>query len=129
MAVYEADEDGRDTVRARGGLWAPGLVNLALGVAAIVPLYLLWWLLTKYLPMDCRQVEDVVEPGVINCNYTTLDHAWVIMFLLAVTGLFMLALVLLVDVLLPRRRGRRTGVWLAAAVLIPVPFMVCLALA
>ncbi|MFC9652657.1 hypothetical protein [Streptomyces sp. NPDC056937] len=129
MAVYEADEDGRDTVRAKGGLWAPGLVNLALGVPAIVPLYLLWWLLTKYLPMDCRQVEDVVEPGVINCNYTTLDHAWVIMFLLAVTGLFMLALVLLVDVLLPRRRGRRTGVWLAAAVLIPVPFMVCLALA
>ncbi|WP_411112596.1 hypothetical protein [Streptomyces sp. 029-5] len=105
------------------------MVNLALGVPAIVPIYLLWWLLTEYLPMDCRQVEDVVKPGVTNCNFTTLDHAGVVMFLLALTGLFMLALVFLVDVVLPRRRGRRTGVWLMAALLVPVPFMVCLVLA
>ncbi|MFJ2669341.1 hypothetical protein [Streptomyces sp. NPDC087525] len=129
MAVYETDDRAEETVRARGGLWVPGLVNLALGVPAIVPIYLLWWLLTEYLPMDCRQVEDVVKPGVTNCNFTTLDHAGVVMFLLAVTGLFMLALVFLVDVVLPRRRGRRTGVWLMAALLVPVPFMVCLVLA
>ncbi|MFI9718606.1 hypothetical protein ACIHFE_02975 [Streptomyces sp. NPDC052396] len=113
--------------RTGSGLWAPALANLALGVPALPPLYLAWWLLTEYLPMDCRSVADL--PGAANCDYTTLDHAPVMMFLLAVTGLPMLALVYLVDVHLPPRRGRRPGVWLGAAALIPAPFATALALA
>jgi hypothetical protein len=105
------------------------LVNLGLGVPAIVPLYLAWWLLTEYMPMDCRNVEDVGKPGLTNCNYTTLDHAGPVMLLLAVTGVFILALVVAIDVVLPLRRGRRLAAWLGTAVLIPIPFAVCLALA
>ncbi|MFD7474055.1 hypothetical protein ACFV8Z_18245 [Streptomyces sp. NPDC059837] len=128
MTVHgEGVHAGRE-VRTNGGVVVPGLVNLALGVPAIVPLHLAWWLLTEYLPMDCRTPQDAVRPGLANCNFTTLDHAGVVMFFLAVTGVFMLALVFAVDVILPLRRRRRLKAWLATAVLIPVPFAVCLAL-
>ncbi|MET9430081.1 MULTISPECIES: hypothetical protein [unclassified Streptomyces] len=112
-----------------GGVWLPGVVNLALGVPAMIPLHLAWWLWTEYLPMDCRSVAEAARPGLTNCNYTTLDHAGPAMFLLAVSGLLVLGLVLLVDVLLPLRRGGRRGVWLGTAVLVPVPFAMTLALA
>ncbi|GII56290.1 hypothetical protein Pth03_46790 [Planotetraspora thailandica] len=120
---------GTSKGRARGGLAGPALVNLALGVPAIVPLYLGRWLLAEYMPMDCRSVEDLAKPGLTNCNYTTLDHASIVMFLLVVTGLFTLALVVVIDVALPFGRGRRLAAWLGTAVLIPVPFAVLLALA
>ena len=104
-------------------------MNLGLGVPAIVPLYLAWWLLTEYMPMDCKTTEDLAKPGLTNCNYTTLDHAYPVMLLLAVTGVLTVALVVVIDVMLPLGRGRRPAVWLGAAALIPVPFAVCLALA
>ncbi|MEU6415027.1 hypothetical protein [Microbispora sp. NPDC046933] len=94
-----------------------------------MPLYLAWWLLTEYLPMDCKSTEDLARPGLVNCDYTTLDHAYPVMLLLTVTGAFMVASVVVIDVILPLRRGRRRAAWLGAAVLIPVPFAVCLALA
>ncbi|MDP9848301.1 hypothetical protein [Streptosporangium lutulentum] len=129
MTADGTDAHARRKERAKGGLWGPVLANLGLGVPASVPLYLVWWLLTEYMPMDCKSVEDLTKPGLTNCNYTTLDHAGPIMFLLAVTGVFTLALVVVIDVVLPLRRGRRLAAWLGAAVLIPVPFAICLALA
>ena len=114
--------------RPSGGLWVPGLVNLVLGIPAMVPLDLAWWLLTEYLPMDCRNMEDVGRPGHADCEYTTLDYAGPAMFMLAVTGLFMLVLILMVDVVLPLRRGDRLGRWLGTAVLILAPFAVGAAL-
>ncbi len=126
MSRAEANADrGREGNReGKGGLLVPGLVNLALGVPAMIPLHLARWLLTEYLPMDCHSSDDLTRPGLTNCDYHTLDHAYPVMFLLAVTGLFMLALILVVDVLRPRQRGT----WLGMAVLIPVPFAVCTAL-
>ncbi|WP_250562235.1 hypothetical protein [Sphaerisporangium fuscum] len=118
--------DGR---RRKSGLWGPALANLAIGVPAMVPLYLGWWLLTEYLPMDCKSVADLGKPDLANCNYTTLDHAVPVMLFLAMTGSFTLALVLAIDVLLPRSRSRRPAAWLRSAALIPVPFAVYLALA
>ncbi|MET9804008.1 hypothetical protein [Streptomyces sp. NPDC006368] len=103
-------------------------MNLGLGVPAMVPLHLVRWLVVAYLPMDCRSVDDLARPGLTNCDYHTLDHAGAVMVLLAVTGLFTLVTILIVDVLLPLRRGARLGRWLGAATLVPVPFAVCLAL-
>ncbi|MFC5720326.1 hypothetical protein ACFP1Z_09145 [Streptomyces gamaensis] len=110
-------------------LWAPGLANLGLGVPAMVPLYLAWWLLTKYLPMDCHSTAEAARSGLTNCDFHTLDHADAVKFLLVVTGLFVVWLIVLVDVLLPRRRGARVRMWAGSAVLVPVPFGVCLGLA
>ncbi|MEU7892012.1 hypothetical protein AB0B45_04015 [Nonomuraea sp. NPDC049152] len=104
-------------------------MNLGLGVPAIVPLYLAWWLLTEYMPMDCKSVKDLANPGLTNCDYHTLDHAPIIMILLVVTGLFTLTAVVVTNVALPLWRGRRLAAWLSAAVLIPMPFLLCLALA
>ncbi|MFJ6567304.1 hypothetical protein ACIQNU_07770 [Streptomyces sp. NPDC091292] len=115
--------------RGGGVPWVPGLVNLGIGVPAVLPLYLVWWLLTKYLPMDCRSFAEAARPDTVNCNYTTLDHSGVVMFLAVVTGGLLLAVALVVNVVLPRRRGRRPAPWLGTAVLIPVPFAVLMWLA
>ncbi|MFB4262693.1 hypothetical protein [Nonomuraea sp. GTA35] len=109
--------------RARSALWGPALTNLGLGVPAMVPLHLAWWLLTEYLPMDCA----LAEPA--NCNYETLDNGFVLTVLLVVTGLLTLTQVIVLDVALPLWHGRRLSAWLGAAVFIPVPFLVSLALA
>ncbi|MFJ8584643.1 hypothetical protein ACIRD2_08270 [Streptomyces sp. NPDC093595] len=121
----------RDGARrpVRGGLRLAATVNLALGVPAMIPLYSAWWLLSEYLPMDCRTTEDMARPGLADCDYHTLDHAPVMMLLLAVTGLIMLLLVLVVDVLLPLRRDDRLRAWLGTALLIPVPFTALMVLA
>ncbi|WP_128428738.1 hypothetical protein [Streptomyces cyaneus] len=124
--VVEAEEEAERG--RRQGLLAPALANLALGVPAIIPLYLTYWLLTEYVPLSCDAFAT--RPDMSNCDYHTLDHAPVMMFLLAVTGTLLLILLLTVDVLGPRRRGdARPGRWLAMATLIPVPFMVLLCLA
>lgn len=103
------------------------LANLALGVPAAVPLYCAWWLLTAYLPMDCHDVSDVSAPGFSGtCDYHVLDHAGPVTVALVLSGLFVLALVLLVDVALPRSQGRPVRPWAVAGLLIPVPFLVLL---
>ncbi|MET9969704.1 hypothetical protein ABZZ80_28205 [Streptomyces sp. NPDC006356] len=118
------DERGR----RRPGLLAPALANLAIGVPAIIPLYLGYWLLTDYLPSTCDAFAT--RPDMSNCDYHTLDHAPVMMFLLAVTGALLLLALLTVNVLGPRRRAdARPGRWPAMATLVPVPFLVLLCLA
>lgn len=108
--------------RAGSGLWGPALANLGLGIPAIVPFSLAWWLLTEYLPMDCGLAEST------NCNYETLENGFFFTVALVVTGLLSLTQVIVIDVALPLWQGRRPAVWLGSAVLIPVPFLACLAL-
>lgn len=125
-------EDRAEIDRGKGGGhgWlAPVLVNLGLGVPAALPLWLARWLVTEYLPMDCRTASDVTRTGLTDCDLTVLDHAGPVMLALAATGMIFLATALFVDVLLPLRRGANVGRWLGTAVLIPVPFAACLALA
>ena len=123
--VVEAEEDERGR---RHSLLAPALTNLALGVPAIIPLYLTYWLLTDYLPSDCDAFA--ARPELSNCDYHTLEDAPLLMFLLAATGTMLLAALVVVNVLRPLRRAddspRR---WLATATLILVPFLVLLCLA
>lgn len=44
-------------------VWRPVLVNLAMGVSAIIPLCCAWWLLTEWVPMDCESIGEAVSPG------------------------------------------------------------------
>lgn len=108
--------------RAGSGLRGPALANLGLGVPAILPFSLAWWLLTEYLPMDCGLPEST------NCSYETLENGFVFTVLLVATGLLTLIQVIVIDVALPHWHGWRPAVWLGAAVLIPVPFVAFLAL-
>lgn len=129
MSGDGTDAGDREQRRDRRGILGPVLVNLALGVPAAVPFCLAWWLVTNYLPMDCRSTRDLGDPGLVNCNYTVLDHASVVMLLLALSGVLIVGLVVLFDVVVPLSRGRSPRVWLGATVLIPVPFLVLLGLA
>ncbi|MFD6874049.1 MULTISPECIES: hypothetical protein [unclassified Streptomyces] len=106
---------------------AAASANLALGIPAVIPFGLAWWVVTEYLPMDCRTTADLSDPGLRNCNYTTLDHAGIVLFLLAVTGVLLVGAVAVIDGVLPGRERR--GLWLKSAVLVPVPFAVLLTLA
>ncbi|MEU0301293.1 hypothetical protein ABZ252_17755 [Streptomyces sp. NPDC006175] len=78
--------------------------------------------------MSCRSTKDVGRPGHADCEYTTLDYAGSAMFMLTVAGLLVLLLVLLVDVILPLRRGDRLGRRFGTPVLILAPITVCAAL-
>ncbi|MFJ4988935.1 hypothetical protein ACIP9H_34690 [Streptomyces sp. NPDC088732] len=114
-------------MRAAARAMARILANLALGVPAAVPLSCAWWLLTAYLPMDCRSIADATAPGFSGtCDYHVLDHAGPVMFLLVLSGLLAAALVLLVDVALPRSKGRPVRPWAVAGLLVPVPFLALL---
>lgn len=111
-------------------VWWPVVVNLALGVPAILPLYCAWWLVTKWVPMDCESIGEAVSPGFDgSCSYTTLDHGPVMMLLLVVTALPVLLLLVLLDVVWPLAREHRLGPWLAATALVLVPFDVLWGLA
>jgi hypothetical protein len=88
----------------------------------MVPFSLAWWLLTEYMPMDCALARST------NCNYETLENGFFVTVLLVATGLLTLTQVIVIDVALPLWQRRRPGAWLGSAVLIPVPFLACLAL-
>lgn len=108
-------------------LLAPALANLAVGVPAIIPLHLTYWLLTDYIPSGCDALAP--DPARSTCDYHTLDHAPVMLFLLTLTGTMLLLTLLTVNVLGPRRRAEeRPGRWPAAAPLVAAPFLVLLCL-
>ena len=115
----------------RPSLWSRMFVpaNLVMGLPAIVPLHSARWLVTEYAPMDCQSVGETFEPGYTgSCDYHVLDHAPVIWFLLLLSLAFVLFLVLLVDVLLPRWCGWPLRRWSLAALLVPVPYGLLLSL-
>ncbi|MFH7594199.1 hypothetical protein WDV06_03735 [Streptomyces racemochromogenes] len=118
---------GGEGAAARRGVLAPVLANLALGVPAVVPLYLGWWVLTEYLPMDCHSTADLAKPDLGNCDFHTLDHSTTVLFLLVVTGVLLVGAVFVVDAVLPS--AARRGTWLRSAALVPVPFALLLACA
>jgi hypothetical protein len=77
-------------------------------------------LLTKYLPMDCRGPADMA--GSTNCDYHALDHAAPMTMILVLTGAFVPALAVVVNIALPLARGRRLRSWLGSATLLLVPY-------
>ncbi|WP_369249812.1 hypothetical protein [Streptomyces sp. R41] len=92
------------------------MANLLIGLVAIVPGLCLRWLLTTYPSVDCG--------GGIGCDKETPDNA-LGMITGAVLGCgFVLGMVLVVDILMPRQEGHPVGPWLGMALLIPAPFVV-----
>ncbi|MGP3690245.1 hypothetical protein ACTVZO_37060 [Streptomyces sp. IBSNAI002] len=111
----EANADGRWWQRGRH-LWAPGLANLLIGVVAVIPGLCIRWLTTQYPSVDCG--------GGVGCDKEASETATVVSYGAVLSGLLVLGMVLVVDVLIPRQEGGQPRRWLAMAVLIPVPFVV-----
>lgn len=97
-------------------LWAPVLANLLIGVVAIIPGLCIRWLTTEHCSDD------------IGCDKEAYEPAPVMVYGAVLSGLFVLSMVLIVDVLMPRQEGWRLQRWLRMAVLVPVPFTVSQAL-
>ncbi|MEU6144262.1 hypothetical protein ABZ848_28425 [Streptomyces sp. NPDC047081] len=100
--------------------WAPLYVNLLLGVPAMVPLHAARLLLTDY--RSCAL--DNSPFGLTDCgDVSVIEGAgWARMSLFVFGGLGLL-LVFTVDVLFPAATGRRWRRWLAAALVIPLPYL------
>ncbi|MFE1438848.1 hypothetical protein [Streptomyces sp. NPDC058739] len=86
----------------------PLLVNLLLGVPALVPLLCARWYLAHG---HCGQ-DDLRRPDLDHCTYDQIESSGFVLFGLVGGGLFVLALVLLADVLGPLRRERPLTPWL-----------------
>ncbi|WP_162600174.1 hypothetical protein [Streptomyces sp. CS131] len=111
-----------DEAQARSSRWRrpmPFVVNLLLGIPAMLPLHSAWLLLTEYSPCawnnsgytsDCGDVRMIEAAG------------WHRASVIIIGGLVLL-LILLVDVLFPASTGRRLRTWLTASFLLPVPYL------
>ncbi|WP_329306470.1 hypothetical protein OG322_13790 [Streptomyces sp. NBC_01260] len=120
---------GTDSVRgsrAGGGPWAAAGANLAIGLCAIVPAVCIRWFITQYLPMDCTPTGTSVNST--GCDRDTYEDEPFYLFCAAISGLVVLAMILVVDVLMPRQERWRMGIWLGMVPLVPVPFLAGLAL-
>ncbi|WP_392957790.1 hypothetical protein [Streptomyces sp. LN245] len=100
--------------------WSALLVNLLVGIPAMVPLYSLWWLSEhRWGGSAVDRSSTIIEVCGADC-----DRAGVATWTVAASGLLVLALVALVDGLVPLRRERPAGPWLKAVPAVLVPFLV-----
>ena len=108
----------------------PVLVNVLIGLLALVPLGCAWWLLSEWLPMDCRSVRDSYSPDFTGtCNYSTLDNGPVMMTLGAASGTLVLLLTILANRGLARDEDIGRATWVRAAPFVLLPFVVVWVLA
>lgn len=97
-------------------LWAAAFANLLIGLVGIVPALCVRWLLTKFPSADCG--------GASSCHGGTPDNPLGMITGAVLGGGFVVGMVLVVDLLMPRQEGSPVGPWLGMALLIPGPFVV-----
>ncbi|WP_328443725.1 hypothetical protein OG780_01170 [Streptomyces sp. NBC_00386] len=100
--------------------WPALLVNLLVGIPAMVPLYSLWWLSER------RWGRSVIDRSstIIEVCGADCDRAGVATWTVAASGLLVLLLLALADGLVPLRRDRPVGPWLKAMPAVLVPFFI-----
>lgn len=108
-----------------GGPWVAAAANLGIGLCAIIPALCVRWIFTRYLPMDCAPHASV---HTASCDRETYEDGPLYMFGAAISGLFVLMMIVMVDILMPRQERWPMGPWLGMALLVPAPFFAGLAL-
>lgn len=106
-------------MRAGNQLWVAAAANLGIGLCAIVPALCIRWIFRDYLPMDCAPHASV---HTASCDRETYEDGPLYMFGAAISGLFVLGVAVVVDVLMPLQERWRIDIWLPMALLVPVPF-------
>lgn len=100
--------------------WPALLANTLVGIPAMVPLYSLWWLTQRqWGAAVLDRSSTIVEVCGADC-----DRAGLATWTATVSGLLVLLLLALVDVLVPLHRDRPLGPWLKALPVVLVPFLV-----
>ena len=97
--------------------WTPLLVNLLIGVPMIAVVLCARW----YAAHGHCDLDDLRRPDLDGCTYDQIENSGLVLCALVVTGLFVVLLVLIADVFLPRSRRRPLRPWLLTlpAVLLP----------
>ncbi|MEU1436351.1 hypothetical protein ACFYPA_28860 [Streptomyces sp. NPDC005775] len=113
-------------MRAGSQLWVAAAANLGIGLCAIIPELGIRWIVTQYLPMDCTSTDPPLHST--GCDRGTLEDGPIYMFYTALSGLLVLGIAVVVDVLMPLQERWRIDIWLPMALLVPVPFFAGLAL-
>jgi hypothetical protein len=97
--------------------WAPLLVNLLIGIPmTVVVLCARWYAAHGHCDYDDLRLRDLD-----GCSYDQIENSPLVLGALVVTGLLVLLLMLIADVLLPRSRRRplTPGLVTLPAVLLP----------
>ncbi|MGC9540907.1 hypothetical protein [Streptomyces sp. UG1] len=101
--------------------WPPVLVNLLIGIPAMVPLHSLWWLTQR----SWFGHESVVgrSSTIIEVCGADCDRVGVATLTVTVVGMLVLLLVIVADVLVPLHRDRPLAPWLTTMSLVLVPYV------
>lgn len=100
--------------------WPALLVNLLVGIPAMVPLYSLWWLSARrWGGSVIDRSSTIVEVCGADCDRTGLA-TWTA----TASGLLVVLLLVVTDVLVPLHRDRPLSPWLKAMPVVIVPFLV-----
>lgn len=97
--------------------WAPLLVNVLIGIPmTVVVLCARWYAAHGHCDHDDLELRDLD-----GCSYDQIENSPLVLGALAVTGLLVLLLILIADVLRPRSRRRplKPGLVTLPAVLLP----------
>ncbi|WP_326671850.1 hypothetical protein [Streptomyces sp. NBC_01257] len=121
MDMQEADAGTGRARRAGGGPWVAAGANLTLGVFAILPFRYILWLTTYLSPPD----HGDQSAGATSYDTAPYAASPVDIWGAGLSGLVILAMAVVIDVLMPRQEGWSTRLWLGTAALIPVPFIAC----
>jgi hypothetical protein len=101
--------------------WPPVLVNLLIGIPAIAPLYSVWWLAERYWG-GYASVADHSSTIIEVCG-ADCDRAGAATLTVTVTGMLVVLLLIVADVLVPLHRDRSVAAWLKAVPLVFVPYL------
>lgn len=108
-------------MKGRQSPWPPVTINLLIGIPAMVPLYSLWWLAQRswfgYDSVAGRSSTIIAVCGA-DC-----DRVGLATMTATATGLLVLLLVIVADVLMPLHRDRASAPWLKATALVLVPYV------
>ncbi|MEU5084258.1 MULTISPECIES: hypothetical protein [Streptomyces] len=100
--------------------WPALLVNLLVGIPAMVPLYSLWWLSERrWGGSVIGRSSTIVEVCGADCDRTGVA-AWTA----TTSGLLVVLLLAVAYVLVPLHRDRPMRLWLKAMPVVIVPFLI-----
>ncbi|MEU1275092.1 hypothetical protein [Streptomyces sp. NPDC005799] len=103
-------------IRRYGG---PLLVHLLIGLPTVVVVWCARW----YAAYGHCGLDDLERPDLDGCTYDQIDHSGPVLGLLVITGLFVLALLVIAVVSVPLRRERPLRPWLLTLPAVLLPYL------
>ena len=105
--------------------WPPVLANLFIGIPAMVPLHSLLWLARR--SWSGHQSVTGRSSTIVEVCGADCDRVGLATLTVTATGLLVLLLLVVADVMVPLRHDRPLATWLRAVPLVLVPYVLFMA--